>query len=431
MYRNMITTLVDWSEQEQKEILLLKGAKGVGKTWCVMDFAEAFFKKAIHIDFSKDTVLREMFLMGNRPEFIDEQLELLTETDLHAEDTSGILMVYDGVQVAEDLFAGVMQYARQRRKLATIIIADWVGVLPAENLVAEEISVYTMYPMSFDEFLMANKAQELCRMIEKEKTDGLAQDLRPIILDYLKNFYIIGGMPAVVLDFIKQKNMNTVDEIQHHILHEMRDEILKYAPKTMVKKILQVWDSIPKQLTKENKKFMYGVVDAKARAREYVGAVDWLVNAGYVRKVQKISKGVSPLEEYVEPKSFELYYLDHGLLRNISGITAAEADADQQIFSMMNGIMSEQIVLSELTLNQNVNELYFWTSEATAKVDFVFEDDGEIIPVDVQTNIRTKAQNLKVFHQKYNNRMTIRISLESLSFYKGKLNIPLYGLWNF
>jgi len=131
MYRNMITTLVDWSEQEQKEILLLKGARGVGKTWCVMDFAEAFFKKAIHIDFSKDTVLREMFLMGNRPEFIDEQLELLTETDLHAEDTSGILMVYDGVQVAEDLFAGVMQYARQRRNLATIIIADWVGVLPA------------------------------------------------------------------------------------------------------------------------------------------------------------------------------------------------------------------------------------------------------------------------------------------------------------
>lgn len=431
MYRNMITDLVAWSEQDEKPILLLKGAKGVGKTWCVMDFAEAFFEKAIHIDFSKDAVLREMFLTVNRPEFIDEQLELLAEVDFHAEDTSNLLMVYDGVQISEDLFAGIMQYVRQRKHLATIIIADWVGVLPAENLVAEEIVVHTMYPMSFDEFLMANKAQELCRMIEREKTDGLAQDLRPIILDYLKYFYITGGMPAVVLDFIKHKNMDAIDELQHHILHDMRDEILQYAPKLLVKKILQVWDSIPKQLTKENKKFMYGVVDAKARAREYVGAVDWLVDAGYVRKVQKVSKGISPLEEYVESKSFELYYLDHGLLRSISGISAAEAQADQQIFSMMNGIMSEQIVLSELTLNQNVNELYFWTSEATAKIDFIFEDDGEIIPVDVQTNIRTKAQNLKVFHQKYNNRMTIRISLESLNFYKGKLNVPLYGLWNF
>ena len=201
--------------------------------------------------------------------------------------------------------------------------------------------------------------------------------------------------------------------------------------KQLVKKILQVWDSVPAQLTKENKKFMYGAVDAKARAREYVAAVDWLIEAGYVRKGQKVTQGLSPLTDYLDLKSFELYYLDHGLLRNVSGITAKEAENDEAIFDAMHGILSEQLVLAELTLNSNVQELYFWTSEATARIDFVFEDDGEIIPVDVQTTIRKKAQNLKVFHQKYGNRMWIRISLEALSFHKGNLNVPIYGLWNF
>lgn len=431
MYRNMINDLAEWKEQPERDILLLKGAKRVGKTWCVLDFAKAFFQQVIHIEFSKDSILRELFLMPNRAEFIDEQLKVLTDIDLRTVNPEDVLLVFDGVQVEEDLFAGVMQYARQRRQFSTILIASWVGVLPAENLVAEEIMVKTMYPMSFEEFLIANKAQELCRMIEQEKVNGIQSDLRPMILDYLKYFYITGGMPEVVQEFVRHHDMNNVDIIQHRIHQELRDGILRYAPKLLVKKVLQVWDSVPMQLTKENKKFMYGAIDPRARAREYVGAVSWLVNAGYVRKVQKVTAGLSPLEEHIDHKSFELYYLDHGLLRSIEGITAKEAEADSNIFNGLNGILSEQLVLSELTQNVNIKELYFWTSEATARIDFIFEDDGEVIPVDVQSTIRTKAQNLKVFHQKYNNRMSIRISLESLSLHKGRLNVPLYGLWNF
>lgn len=431
MYRNFMNELVEWQEQPERRILLLKGAKGVGKTWCVMDFAKAFFTRTIHVEFDKDTVLRELFLTPNSADFIDEQLELLSDIDLHGADTSGILLVFDELQVEEDLFAGVLQYVRQRQNLSIILIASWVGMLPAENLVTEEITIKTMYPMTFEEFLIANKAQELCRMIEQEKVNGLAGDVRPIILDYLRYFYITGGMPEVIQDFIRQRDMNNIDAIQHRILQEFREDILRYAPKQFVKKILQVWDSVPMQLTKENKKFMYGIIDSKARAREYVGAVAWLVNAGYVRKIHKVSQGLSPLEDYLDGKSFELYYLDHGLLRNIAGISAEDAERNEHIFDEMNGILSEQLVLAELTLNANVKKLYFWTSEATARIDFIFEDDGEVIPVDVQSTIRTKAQNLKVFHQKYNNRMAIRISLEGLSFHKGRLNVPLYGLWNF
>ena len=431
MYRNMVNTLAAWSENPEKKMLLLKGPLHVGKSWCVMDFAEAFYKKTLHIEFDRDAVLRELFMTAHTPEFIEEQLELLAGVSFRDYSANELLLVFDEVQVEEDLFAGVMQYIRQRRGRSVILIASWMGSLPAENLVAEELQVEYMYPMSFEEFLIANKAQELCKIIEQEKVDGLKEDIRPVILEYLKYFYITGGMPEVIQSFVKNRSMNQVDIIGHRNLQEMRDYVIKHAPKQLVKKILQVWDSVPAQLTKENKKFMYGAVDAKARAREYVAAVDWLVEAGYVRKVQKVTQGLSPLTDYLDLKSFELYYLDHGLLRNVSGITAKEAENDEAIFDAMHGILSEQLVLAELTLNSNVQELYFWTSEATARIDFVFEDDGEIIPVDVQTTIRKKAQNLKVFHQKYGNRMWIRISLEALSFHKGNLNVPIYGLWNF
>ena len=431
MYRNMVNTLAAWSEDPEKKMLLLKGPLHVGKSWCVMDFAEAFYKKTLHIEFDRDAVLRELFMTAHTPEFIEEQLELLAGVSFRDYSANELLLVFDEVQVEEDLFAGVMQYIRQRRGRSVILIASWMGSLPAENLVAEELQVEYMYPMSFEEFLIANKAQELCKIIEQEKVDGLKEDIRPVILEYLKYFYITGGMPEVVQSFVKNRSMNQVDIIGHRNLQEMRDYVIKHAPKQLVKKILQVWDSVPAQLTKENKKFMYGAVDAKARAREYVAAVDWLIEAGYVRKVQKVTQGLSPLTDYLDLKSFELYYLDHGLLRNVSGITAKEAENDEAIFDAMHGILSEQLVLAELTLNSNVQELYFWTSEATARIDFVFEDDGEIIPVDVQTTIRKKAQNLKVFHQKYGNRMWIRISLEALSFHKGNLNVPINGLWNF
>lgn len=431
MYRNMINELAEWQENPNRPILLLKGAKGVGKTWCVVDFAEAFFAHRIHIEFEKDTVLKDLFMAPHEVSFIDEQLELLTELDLQGNHKDDILLIFDEVQVEEDLFAGVMQYARQKPNLSIIVIASWCGLLAAEGLLAEEIMIKYMYPMTFEEYMIANKAQELRQMIEQEKVRGMSEDVIPIVMDYLRQFYIIGGMPEVVQDFIKTHNYEHVDLIQKRLLQEMRDDILKYAPKFYVKKILQVWDSVPAQLTKENKKFMYGFLDPKARAREYVGAVNWLVNAGYVRKINKIKQGFAPIENQIDRRSFELYYLDHGLLRNVAGITAPDANQEERIFDLMQGIISEQFVLSELTMNQNVDKLYFWTSEATAKVDFVFEDDGDIIPVDVQATVRKKAQNLKVFHQKYGNRMAIRISLEALSFHKGLLNVPLYGLWNF
>ena len=234
MYRNMVNTLAAWSEDPEKKMLLLKGPLHVGKSWCVMDFAEAFYKKTLHIEFDRDAVLRELFMTAHTPEFIEEQLELLAGVSFRDYSANELLLVFDEVQVEEDLFAGVMQYIRQRRGRSVILIASWMGSLPAENLVAEELQVEYMYPMSFEEFLIANKAQELCKIIEQEKVDGLKEDIRPVILEYLKYFYITGGMPEVVQSFVKNRSMNQVDIIGHRNLQEMRDYVIKHAPKQLV-----------------------------------------------------------------------------------------------------------------------------------------------------------------------------------------------------
>ena len=431
MYRNILDDLVAWKEDSNRQVLVLKGAKGVGKTWCVIDFASAFFDHRVHVDFSKDEVLRELFMTPHDPQFIDEQLMLLSEVDLTGDHREDTVLIFDEVQIEEDLFVGVMQYARARSNLSIIIIASWMGMLAAENLLAEEITIQYMYPMTFEEYMTANKAQELCRMIEDEKLNGLAPDIMPIVTEYLRQFYITGGMPEVVSHFIKNHDYEEVELIQKRILQEMRNELLKYSPKFFVTKILQVWDSVPEQLIKDNRKFMYGYVDPKARAREYVGAVNWLVNAGFVRKIHKVKAGTSPITDQIDRRSFELYYLDHGLLRCALLVPATEACRDEHLLEMFDGLLSEQYVYSELTLNPNIDRLYFWTSGATARVGFLFEDDQDIVPVDVQPAIRKKAQSMKVFRHKYGNRISIRISMEPLTFHKGLLNVPLYGLWNF
>ena len=271
----------------------------------------------------------------------------------------------------------------------------------------------------------------MCKSIDNQIMEPVEPEVIKEITEYLKIFYITGGMPIVVLDYVKNHDLNRVDAILKALLVKCSEHIERYVPKTYALKVNKIWNSIPVQMEKENRKFMYQYVDEKARAREYEKSVNWLVDTGMVRKVNRIKDGISPLPLQVDDKSFELYHLDHGLLRIMCGISYTQMKTGDSAMEDVNGALLEQFVLSELTMNGTVDKLYFWISGATARVDFVFEDDGEVVPVDVQSRIRRKAQSIKVFNSKYKNHMAIRISLDELGFSKGILNIPLYGLWNF
>lgn len=430
MYRIIMNDLMEWYENGQAKVLLLKGAKGVGKTWTMIDFGQGFYQKLLYVDLEKDTEAMALLKQGVRT----KAKNLLAAMAVYCEQTyveGNTLLVFDEAHLYPKAVEAIMTLKRQRPDLPICIIASTVGSIPHEAEYAEELCELILYPMTFEEFLTANKAQELCKHIEKQKIEPVEPEVIEQITEYLKVFYLTGGMPIVVLDYVRNHDLNRVDAILRALLIKCQEHIERNVPKTYALKVEKIWNSIPEQMEKENRKFMYQYVDKKARAREYEKSVDWLVETGLVRKVNRIAEGVAPLSMQVDEKSFELYHLDHGLLRVMCGLAYKDVKLEGEIMEDINGSLLEQFVLSELTMNKTVEQLYFWISGATARVDFVFEDDGEVVPVDVQSKTRRKAQSIKVFQGKYRNRMAIRISLDELSFSKGILNIPLYGLWNF
>lgn len=430
MYRNIMNDLVDWYENAQDKVLLLKGAKDVGKSWTMIDFGQGFYKQLLYVDFEKDEEVYGLFRQGSRVrgEKLVAALSMYCDRTFMPGET---ILIFDEIQLYPRAVEAVMSLKQQKPELPICMIASTMGRIPHEAEYGQELMQLSLYPMTFEEFLTANKAQDLCKHIEMQKIQPVENRIVDEITDYLKIFYITGGMPIVVLDYVNNHDLNRVDAILKALLVRSRDYIARYVPKTLALKVNRIWDSIPSQMEKDNRKFMYQYVDEKARAREYEKAVDWLVDTGLVRKVNRIREGKAPLLEQVDEKSFELYHLDHGMLRIMCGVSHDQLKIDEDLLEDVNGALLEQLVLSELTMNSTVDRLYFWISGATARVDFVFEDDGEVVPVDVQSRIRRKAQSIKVFHNKYNNHMAIRISLDKLGFSKGVLNIPLYGLWNF
>lgn len=430
MYRIIMNDLVEWYESGQDRVLLLKGAKGVGKTWTILDFGQGFFKKLLYVNFEKDEEVWNLFRQGARVR-AEKLIAALSMYCSQSYEEGNTLFVFDEVQLFPKAVEAVMSLKHQRPELPICIISSTVGTIVHEAEFVKEFYPLVLYPMTFEEFLTANKAQDLCKQIERQKLEPVDPGIIDRITEYLRIFYITGGMPIVVLDYIKNHDLNRVDAILKALVIRSNEYIQKYVPKALALKVQKIWSSIPAQMEKDNRKFMYQYVDEKARAREYEKSVEWLVDTGLVRKVNRIREGVSPLELQVDEKSFELYHLDHGLLRVMCGVSYRDLKQGETAMEDINGALLEQLVLSELTMNKTMEKLYFWISGATARVDFVFEDDGEVVPVDVQSTIRRKAQSLKVFHGKYNNRMAIRISLDELNFHKGILNIPLYGLWNF
>lgn len=430
MYRIIMNDLMEWYEKENDKVLLLKGAKGVGKTWAMIDFGQGFYKRLVYVDLEKDEEVHTLFRQGQRVRAEKLMAALCMYTDQKYEEGQ-TLFVFDEVHLYPKAIEAVMSLKQQRPDLHLCMISSTVGTIPHEAEFVQELHNLILYPMTFEEFLTANKAQDLCKHIEKQKLEPVEPDIIDQITEYLKVFYVTGGMPIVVLDYVKNQDLNRVDAILRALLGKCKEHIDKYVPKAYELKVSKIWDSIPMQMKKENRKFMYQYVDEKARAREYEKSVNWLVDTGLVRKVNRIKEGIAPLELQVDDKSFELYHLDHGLLRVMCGIPHSRVKVDLETMEDINGALLEQLVLSELTMNKTVEKLYFWISGATARVDFVFEDDGQVVPVDVQSRTRRKAQSVKVFNAKYKNHMAIRISLDGLSFKKGVLNIPLYGLWNF
>lgn len=286
-----------------------------------------------------------------------------------------------------------------------------------------------LYPLTFREFLLACGEERLLEILDRNDSDAM-QVFRTKYTDYLKYYYYIGGMPEAVLKFITNRDMKKVREVQNRLLYAYENDLSKHAPKEIVTRIRMLWNSIPAQLAKENKKFIYGLIREGARAREYEVAITWLIDVGLVYRVERVKKPNFPLRAYQDFSAFKLFVVDIGLLGAMSRLNQKIILEGNRLFEEFKGALTEQYVLQQLITDPE-NDIFYWSAEnATAKLDFLIQTDEYMIPMEVKAEENLQAKSLKVFTQKYGIKKAVRVSMAGFRDQDWLINFPLYNVGN-
>ncbi len=429
MERQLIGQLLKWKESKGRKPLVLEGARQVGKTWLLKEFGRKYFKDVCYINFEKSDVLEEVFAGDLSPQLIIEQLSIYNGKKIEPENT---LVIFDEVQEMPRALTSLKYFCEEAPEYAICCAGSLLGIALHEgtSFPVGKTDFLHLYPLSFKEFLLANGEGMLVDYIEKGNRALGAFESR--LTDYLKRYFVIGGMPAVVMEWLNTKDYNKVNRIQQELIAAYQKDFSKHAPNNMVEKIRYVWSSIPSQLAKENKKFVYGLVREGARAREYEDAIMWLCDAGETVRTHNVSKPDVPISAYADLKSFKVFLLDVGLLRAMSNLSPRVILEGSKIFEEFKGALTEQYVCQELQIfRDHLQTNYYWSSSATSEVDFLLSDGLHIYPLEAKAGVTMNAKSLKIYREKFSPRWALRTSL--LPYERNEtsrvINIPLYMLF--
>ena len=426
MKRELIQSLINWKGKVDRKPLILRGARQVGKTWLMKEFGKSFYENIAYVNFESAKSLHRIFESGFDAEKLLIALKIETGTNIVPHDT---LIILDEIQECEAALTSLKYFQENANQYHIIAAGSLLGVSMHHNrsFPVGKVDFLELYPLSFQEFLIAVNEEPLLELLRNKQWD-LITGFKSKFIDLLKQYYFVGGMPEVVLTFILQKDMHLVRQKQLDILTAYEQDFSKHAPHEIVPRIRLVWQSLPAQLAKENKKFVYGSLKKGARAREFEMAIEWLMNAGIVHKVSRCNKPGLPLIAYASLSDFKLYVLDVGMLGAMGNLSAATILDEQALFEEFKGTMSEQYVLQQLK-TMNHLPIYYWTAEnATAEVDFVIQYENKVIPIEVKATENLKAKSLRVYHEKYNPAKSIRSSLSDYREESWLTNLPLYAI---
>lgn len=425
MQRYAIKDLEKWKESTNRKPLLLYGARQVGKTWLVRDFAKRYYDNLLELNFFENENLRKIFDTNINPDFIIEQLELLFNTQIDPQKT---LLFFDEVQESQRAMDALKIFYDQAPQYNIIAAGSFLGVVTARQPVGQT-EHYTLYPMSFCEFLEAKGLDNLVDLIQNRKTDMLTEPVRDLFESNLKQYLFVGGMPEAVKAYIETNDMNEARIVQQRLLKEYRGDFSKHIPKKDEARVRMLWDSIPLHLFKENKKFIYRNVKVGGRAAEFEIAMQWLIDTGLVYKINKTEHPAIPLTMHFMPDNFKLYMLDTGLFCTMADIKQSDLLLQgKDIVSDMFGAISEQFVLQELKAS-GFDKLYYWGRDGSAQseVDFVIQmEKFGIVPIEVKSSTNTKAKSLKQYISEYKPEYAVRTSLNQYRVDKPVYDIPLY-----
>lgn len=425
MQRNIIKNLEFWKNNPFRKPLIIQGARQVGKTWIMKAFGEKHFQKVVYINFESSIRLQQIFSDDFDIQRIISILEIESGEIIVPEVT---LIILDEIQEAVKGLTALKYFNENAPEYFVMAAGSLLGVSLQKNntFPVGKIDFLSLFPMRFDEFLLTLNEEGLLKAI-KDKNWAVVEPFHQKLIQYLRIYYFVGGMPEAVKRYIETKNFTEVRTIQNNILLGYENDFAKYAPIEIVPRIRMVWQSIIGQLAKENKKFMYGQIKKGARAKEFETAINWLTNAGLLLKCSKISKPSIPLKSYTDYDVFKLYLLDVGLLNAMANVSEQILLDKNQILTEFKGALTEQFVAQELVINY---DLFYWTAEkATAELDFIIQKDHNCIPLEVKAEENLKAKSLKVFEEKYKTKKATRISMHQYRAEDWLENLPLYSVF--
>lgn len=426
MKRILIDDLNTWKASIGRKPLIIQGARQVGKTWLMKEFGRNEFAQMVYLNFESSTRLKELFIEDFNIQRIIAVIEIETNTKIEASNT---LLIFDEIQEAEKGLTALKYFFEQAPEYYIIAAGSLLGISLQKNnsFPVGKVDFLRLYPLSFMEFIES--------IGEDKLTIALANANWPVLdlfheklVELLRLYYFIGGMPEVVANYIQYKELNTARDIQQKIIIGYENDFAKYAPHAIVPKIRMVWHSLMSQLAKENRKFIYGQIKNGARAKDFEAAINWLVDAGLVLKVNRIEKPVLPLNAYMDYDAFKLFLVDIGLLNAIGNLAPKILLEKNAILQEFKGALTEQFVCQQL---KSQHDLYYWTAEnATAEIDFVVQHQNEIIPIEVKAEENLKSKSLKVYQDKFAPKLVIRTSMSKYRQESWLTNIPLYGIMN-
>ena len=425
MQRLLMDRLLEWKDDLNKKPLILQGVRQCGKTFLLQEFGARYYDDVFYCKFDEDKSLTELFEPNLDPQRIVKDMSVLRNKDIKPQKT---LIIFDEVQSCGKALTSLKYFSEEAPQYHLIAAGSLLGVAIPKGTsfpVGKE-EFLNLFPMSFYEFLLAQNPKLAKHLKEASFADNDWLTFRTLLIELYRDYQIVGGMPEVVQSWIDTKSIEKVEKLQTQIIKSYENDFAKYAPITSFPKLSAVWNAIPSQLAKENRKFIFSQVKKSWRAKDLEDALEWLIRSGLVYKVVNLEKPNIPISAYANHTYFKLYMCDIGLLRRVANLPASVVLDKTDSYKEFKGAMAENFVCCELKRIYQ-EDLYYWTASGTgrAEVDFIVQDDANIIPIEVKAGTARRTRSLSQYNKKYNPKLSVLTSMD----YDRPGVLPLYLFW--
>ena len=427
MERTIYKDLLHWKNRPDRKPLILMGARQVGKTYILQEFGRREFENVVYVNCQRNSICERLFRDLDVQRIVTE-LERHFDTDIKPGTT---LLIFDEVQEVKNAITSLKYFCEELNSLHVAVAGSLLGIQlrEEESFPVGKVHTLNMYPMTFNEYLTACGRHRLLEVIEKREWESMKLHNEQLT-EFLRQYFFVGGMPEAVAKYIETGNVREVREVQREILETYSHDMAKHS-KSQIQRINQVWQSIPAQLARENKKFFYGSLRKGARAKDFELALQWLVDAGLVYRVERCNKPVHPLKFYADNSAFKLYMIDCGLLACMAEANPNMLLLDHNAFVEFKGAFAENFVLQHLRAIPNSSVFYYSKDNSTMEIDFLFQTEERIVPIEVKAEENVRSRSLYLFVNedfKEQNFMGVRFSLKPYIQQSWMENVPLYAV---